>query len=196
MPDFCSPPALVLAADRAGAAELTICVKHIAHYDDDFGAVFYHGPVRVPAGAVFDFAGHAFGSATDPRDESHQDKDFKWTNITPEEQERRGKLTVEDATHNPGAGQSGLATLREVVLTKCAPCGRTEAAALLSHEWRWSVSPIFGASDFYYQLYGVIRNGIVKTDFSNDSNSFDFAGARGEINAIVSGTTTRMITLD
>jgi hypothetical protein len=52
---------------------------------------------------------------------------------------------------------------------------------------------IFGSSERYYQLYGVMRNGELSTDFSDDKSPLDHAAARGGINALLQGTTNRTI---
>lgn len=185
---------LVLAGGQhCYAATLTVCVKQLSTKDDDFIASFQHGPIRLPAGAVFDYAGHAFGPAFDPTDQRHQ-KGIKWIGTSKEEAEKRGTALVSDLVADQ-RHKAGLITLVERTLTKAKPCAEIPVAAAVSVRWGWTVSPVFGTSDTYYQLFGVIRSGQIDTSFSNDRNSLDYSATRGALNGILSGTTEKNITV-
>ena len=89
----------------------------------------------------------------------------------------------------------GVVTTREVRLTKGRPCADVPAAVALSAEWGWTVTPIFGDSTRYYQLYGVIRGGDLDTGFDDDESPLDHLAVRGQLNAVVRGTITEVIRL-
>lgn len=142
---------LAMASATVQAAPFTVCVKKVGQHDDDFDAVFRHGPVRLPAGAAFDLG---------------------------------------DASRNGG---TGLITLSRVVLTKVKACATVEAAAAHSVEWRWTTSPVFGSAQDSYQLYGIVRSGVLSTSFPNDADPIDYAATRGLINGTLRGTTSQTI---
>lgn len=173
-------------------AVLTICVKRVASVDEDFDASFSLGPIRVPAGAVFDYAGHAFGSPSDPIDSAHWKKDGSWSGVDASESSRRSKVLAQDLLADQ-KHKAGLVTLAEVTLTKGKPCTTAPVAAAQSDEWGWTVTPVFGARDVYFQLYGVIRGQDLNTAFDNERNPLDYSGARGSLNGMLSGTTARTI---
>ena len=181
-------------AGAYAAASLHVCVERIAGWEVDFTDAFEHGPIRLPAGTVFDFAEPAFGPASDPRDESHKLKDGGWSGISKEESDHRGKLLVgdldADKRHKPG-----IITLSEVKLTKGQPCADVLVAAVDAPDWNWTVSPVFGASDTYFQTFGVVRGSSFLTNWDDESDPLSFAATRGEINGILRGTTERTIRL-
>jgi hypothetical protein len=173
-------------------AWLQICIKHVAHDDDDFIADFSNGPVILPAGTVFEWAGHAFGPASDPRDESHLDEKSNWRNVSKQETKRRHQLEVDDISTKESPRVS-LITLEEVKLTKARPCAKSPAAAALNQKMAWESSPVFGTSEVYYQVFGVLESGELKTTFMDDHDPLDHAVGSGEINGILQGTTDRDI---
>ena len=77
---------------------LYVCAEHADPYD--WGIEFSRGPIVIPAGTVFDYAGHIMGgNLQDPKDTAHFDhgKGQKgnsplWTGISPAEIERRKLL--------------------------------------------------------------------------------------------------------
>ena len=181
---------LFLAIPAYGA-ELNICVLQIQKGDEDFREAFRRGAIRVPAGTVFDFAGHAFGPVSDPRDMAHS-ADHGWRGVSPEENDRRIKLTLEDV----GADQrhkAGLVTLQGVALTSRAPCVSVSVAATSSASWGWTVAPVLGSSETYFQLFGVIRGRSFDTGFEHDDQPLDYVGVRGMLNGMLTGTTDRVV---
>lgn len=175
----------------AAGGTLTICAEH-AH-PGDWQDEWARGPVIIPAGAVFDRAGHIFGTVQDPKDYAHDAGALGWK-VPPAENERRNKLLLEDARADQKHG-SGVVTTRQVRLTKAKPCAEVPAAAVLSANWGWTVMPVFGDATRYYQLYGVIREGKLDTGFNDDESALDHLAARGQLNAVVNGTLTETVRL-
>ncbi len=182
---------LGLLSSPAFAGSLYICAEHTD--PDDWQDEWARGPVVIPAGTVFDLAGHVFGTVQDPKDYAH-DAGAKGWKVPPAEKERRGKLLLEDMTADQ-KHKSGIITTHEVKLTKARPCADVSAAAVLSSDWGWTVAPVFGDSTRYYQLYGVIREGKLDTGFDDDANPLNHLATRGQLNAVVRGTITEVIRL-
>ena len=182
---------LVLLSIPASAGSLYICAEHTD--SDDWQDEWARGPVVIPAGAVFDQAGHILGTIQDPKDYAH-DAGAKGWKVPPAENERRGKLLLEDMTADQ-KHKSGIVTTREVKLTKTRSCADVPAAAVFSPDWGWTVAPVFGDSTRYHQLYGVIREGKLDTEFNDDESPLDHLATRGQLNAVVRGTITGMIRL-
>ena len=86
-------------------------------------------------------------------------------------------------------------TLSQAALTKTKPCTAVEVAAAHSVEWRWTTAPVFGADQDSYQLFGIVRSGVLSTDFSNDADPVDYSAVRGLINGTLRGTTSRTINI-
>lgn len=171
---------------------LYICAEHAD--PDDWDSEFAKGPIIVPAGAVFDYAGHIIGGKLqDPRDSAHYE--LGWKGISPEENERRSKLVSQDLTIDE-KHKSGLVITTKVVLTKASPCTLAQAEVILSNNWGWTVTPIQGDDTLYYQMFGVIRRGALDTNFDDDSVPLNFVASRGELNASVRGTITNTLNLD
>jgi hypothetical protein len=172
---------------------LYICAEHAD--PDDWDSEFANGPLVVPAGAVFDYAGHIIGgNLQDPRDSARFDM-HGWKGISSEENARRSNLLSQDMAID-NKNKSGLVTTIEVVLTKAAPCALAQAEVILSKNWGWTIAPIRGDDTLYYQIFGVIRRGALDTDFADDSVPLNFVAARGELNASVRGTITKTLNLD
>jgi len=171
---------------------LYICAEHSD--PTDWEAEFAKGPVIVPAGTVFDYAGHIVGgNLQDPLDSAHFDE-RGWKGLSLDEKDRRSKLMAQDSPTSKNTG--ALATLNQVTLTKSMPCATAQAEVVLSKNWGWTISPIQSDATLYYQAYGVMRRGALDTDFSDDSISLNFLGARGELNASVRGLITKVLNLD
>ena len=68
-------------------------------------------------------------------------------------------------------------------------------AAVESDDWGWTVSPVYGSSDTYFQTYGVMRGAKFDTNWDGDADPLSFAAVRGEVNGVLQGTTTRTIKL-
>jgi hypothetical protein len=63
-------------------------------------AEFSNGPIVIPAGTVFNFAGHIIGgNVQDPKDYAHYDGGRK--GISPAEIERRQNLLLQDMAIDP-----------------------------------------------------------------------------------------------
>jgi hypothetical protein len=63
---LCLVIALIVPTLNAGAAQLSVCAEKVKGDRDDFVDEFSRGRILIPAGAVFDYAGHAFAEASDP----------------------------------------------------------------------------------------------------------------------------------
>ena len=189
---------LVLAPGCAqAAAQLEICVRQDSLTDrDDFDAAFEHGPVMLPAGVVFDLAGHTFGGASDPLDGKHMrpGAGVGWTGISKEEGERRSKVMLEDTGRNQRR-TSGLVTTSAVRLTKARPCALAPVAAVASAAWGWTVAPIFGDPNIYYQTYGVVHDGKLNTDWTKEPAGYGTPALGGALNGVLRGTTERVINI-
>jgi hypothetical protein len=118
-----------------------------------------------------------------------------WTGISPAEIERRDALISQDFAIDL-KNTSALATTKQVILTKTSPCALAEAQVVLSKQWGWTISPVHGVANIFYQAYGVIRRGSLDTNFDDDSVPLNFLAARGELNASVRGTITNELNLD
>jgi hypothetical protein len=119
---------------NAHAAQLSICAEKVKGDKDDSVDEFSRGRILIPAGAVFDYAGHAFGEASDPLDHSHDAKTSGWTGITPAEERRRESALVEDLKIDQ-KNTSALITLQEARLSASEPCAVVDAAAVVSGDW-------------------------------------------------------------
>ena len=140
---------------------LYICAEHADPTDWD--SEFSKGPIVVPAGTVFTYAGHIMGgNLQDPQDSAHFDT-HRWKGVSAEENERRSSLLSQDMAVD-AKNKSGMATMNQITLTKSAPCALAQAEVVLSENWGWTISPIHGDEALYYQIYGVIRR--VYPDFS------------------------------
>jgi hypothetical protein len=182
-----------LTCSQAVAGRLYICAEHGG--PEDWEDEFSRGPVAIPAGTVFDYAGHILGSLQDPKDSKHyNDTPSATWKVSKEENDRRSKLIMEDLSTDQ-KHTSGVVTTKEVRLTKSKPCAETSAAVVLSDQWGWTVAPIFGDSSLYYGAYGVIRQGQLDTGFNDDENPLDHLAARGQLNACIRGTISQIIHL-
>ena len=187
--------ATTVSGTAYGAAQLQVCVRQDSTTDhEEFDAIFAKGAVYLPAGTVFDWAGHTFGGAADPLDGKHSLPGAApgWRGVSKAEDDRRGKLLVEDAGRNQRR-TTGLVTLATARLTKAAPCTLVAVAAVLSPAWGWTVAPVFEDPGIYYQTYGVVRGGRLNTDWSKELNSFGVAATAGAVNGVLQGTTDRVI---
>lgn len=185
---------MATAAEAAGS--LQVCVRRDDPELEEFNATFARGPVVLPPGVVFDLAGHTFGGAADPLDGMHMGKgsDLGWKGITKVEEERRGRLMLDDSKRDQ-KHKSGLVTLSEIRLTKARPCATVAVAAVLSGDWGWTVSPVFGDTGIYYQTYGVIHGGVLNTDWTKEPPSLGEPALGGALNGILQGTTDRIVTI-
>ena len=124
--------------------------------------------VVLPAGTVFDYAGHMMsGNVRDPHDFAHEKKNdpkHNW-NVTDEEEQKREAFMHEDEARNKRES-SGFVTLDEVVLTQKRPCAKSRAAATLSKDWNWVTPTVFADSNLYYQVYGFLKGARFNTDYT------------------------------
>ena len=179
----------------AAAAQLEECVRQDSATDrEEFDDAFEKGPIVLPAGVVFDWAGHVFGDVADPLDLKHMNPGpaVGWRGVSKEEEDRRNRILVEDAGRNQRR-TSGLVTLATLRLTKATPCGLVPVAAVRSPAWGWTVAPVFGDPGLYYRPYGVGRQGRLSTDWSKEPGSFGYAAGAGSLNGVLRGTTDRVV---
>lgn len=182
----------------ACAGTLSICATHFKGDGSDFAAEFAHGAITVPAGTVFDYAGHAFNGPMDPKDDTHRPPAAdSWVGISEEERKRREQVIKEDLSTDSLENQhhSAVVTMAPVVLTKRHLCASVDAKAFIANDWRDDATTIFADPDIYFQSFGVVQDNRLTTDFDDDSNAFNFASARGELNAIVTKTLDHTFTL-
>ncbi|MBV1831877.1 hypothetical protein HNW77_15120 [Komagataeibacter sp. AV436] len=157
-----------------------------------------HGPIHVPAGTALNYAGHAFGPASDPLDRAHAAPDGDgWRDIPPAEEARRRDLQMEDIGgdsryHRP---QAALMTTAAVTLSPAHPCAQVGATALLSDDWTWTMDTIPARPDMYFQAYGTVRGNQLDPTFNNDADPFQWTAAHGALNAIVTQTVDQSLTL-
>ncbi|WP_159013296.1 hypothetical protein [Acidisoma sp. S159] len=102
---------------------------------------------------------------------------------------RREKLVQEDS--NPSPDGSAFVTGVSIKLTEKRPCARVSAEAILSGDWRWTRQAIPANESLYFQVAGVLRDGVLDTVFDNDGDPFEKAAARSELNASVTGNINR-----
>ncbi|WPP21413.1 hypothetical protein SCD25_13495 [Komagataeibacter rhaeticus] len=191
--------AAVLSLHTARAAgEVQLCLERHPVQNSFVQALPEPSSVQVPAGTVFNYAGHAFGPADDPLDRAHANPDGDgWRGIPAAEETRRRTLQMEDiggdgTYHRP---QAALMTTGAVTLSPARPCARMGASALLSVDWTWTMDTIPARPDMYFQVYGTVRDGQLDPTFNNDSDPFQRIAARGGINAIVTQTVDQALSL-
>jgi hypothetical protein len=183
---------LLLSDLPAKAGEVTICASRLD--PGDWANVFRHGPIAVPSHIIFQYAGHLFGTLMDPQDEAHAFPGGGWS-VAASEERRRSALAQEDAALSAG-GYLAFMTLQATTLTADRPCSSANVVQLLSNQWGWSRKGIAADPNLYFGIYAVYERGGVVTSFSDDSNPFFFAAARGEINASVTSPIGASVVLD
>lgn len=180
---------LTLWAGAAQAGEIRICAQHSDA--EDWAALFEKGPIVVPAYTVFTFGGPVFNGLQDPKDDAHWPADKNsWIGISAAEEKRRDDLISQDMEPGP-RDHVALVTLSAVTLTKRAPCSSSAAESAMSDGWGWTQSEVPSDPSVFYQVYGVIASDSLSTAFDDDSDQFQFAVTRGEINASVIRTVER-----
>ena len=203
-------PALLVGAGMVGAAiglptqaaraagEIMLCLERHPVNNSFVQAQPEPKSVPVPAGTVFNYAGHAFGPADDPLDRGHANPDGEgWRGISPAEETRRRNLQMEDiggdgTYHRP---QAALMTTGAVTLSPAHPCARMGAQAVVSADWTWTMESIPAHPDMYFQVYGTVHDQQLDPTFNNDADPFQRIAARGGINAIVTQTVDQAVTL-
>ncbi|QHC37119.1 hypothetical protein [Komagataeibacter xylinus] len=190
---------LALAAHPARAGgQIELCLARHPVENSFVQNAAAHGPIHVPAGTALNYAGHAFGPASDPLDRAHAAPDGDgWRNIPPAEETRRRDLQMEDIGgdsryHRP---QAALMTTAAVTLSPTRPCAQVGATALLSDDWTWTMDTIPARPDMYFQAYGTVRGNQLDPTFNNDADPFQWTAAHGALNAIVTQTVDQSLTL-
>lgn len=190
---------LALGARPAWAGgQITLCLARHPVENSFVQNAAAHGPIHVPAGTALNYAGHAFGPASDPLDRAHAGPDGDgWRNIPPAEEARRRDLQMEDIGgdsryHRP---QAALMTTAAVTLSPTRPCAQVGATALLSDDWTWTMDTIPARPDMYFQAYGTVRGDQLDPTFNNDADPFQWTAAHGALNAIVTQTVDQSLTL-
>ena len=185
--------AFFASASAWGTDGIYVCAEHTN--PDDWEDEFIRGPVVVPAGTVFEYAGHLMsGDIQDRKDWAHSDG-IGWKGISKEEDARRTNLLAQDFAVDQ-KNTSAVATTAPITLTRLLPCALAPAEAVLSKQWGWTLAPIAGDATVYYQVYGIIRRGVLDTDFASDDVPVNHLVARGQLNGSVSGTITKILKLD
>jgi hypothetical protein len=176
------------AQARTGGAssELIICATNTGK--EDFDAEFEDGPITVPSGSVFEFAGQMVGQdLMDP--DGHKLLDSK---LSPAEKARIDKII----THNNATKVvSAVITMAPIILNKGSPCGETSGQAVLSEKWGWQIAQAVSDMNSYYQIYGVLHRGYFDPHPSSNpqiSKMIDY----GALNASVIRTTGHPFDLD
>ncbi len=189
---LCSILLLVTPVHFSNAGTIKVCIDHIDA--GDWKDAWALGPITVPAGAVFEYAGHILGgNLQDPKDLAHETFPSGWSDATPAQASRREDEIEEDATIPPS--QIGAAiTLVPLVLTENHPCGLANAAVLFDPQDGWVVYPLFANLELYYEIAGVIKFGALHPGFSGAS-SFDQVAQLHEIHASIETTLTKKITI-
>jgi hypothetical protein len=168
---------------------ISICAEHTD--PDDWQDEFGRGAVVVPAGTIFNYAGHLMGrNLQDPKGDATNSKD-----LSKQEKKRRSDLLIQDMATDQ-KNTSAVATTQQIILTASEPCALAPAEAVLSKQWGWTVTPIVGDSALYYQIYGIIRRGALDTNFDADDVPVNHLAARGQLNGSVRGTLRITIKLD
>lgn len=180
----------------APPAVLQVCVRRDERSPVEFNENFTRGPIPLPAGVIFDIAGHTFGGAADPLDGLHMRTGPipEWSGISKAEGERRGEALLEDARRDR-RHRTGLVTLVAVRLTRSVPCALVPVAAVASEEWGWTVTPAFGDPSIYYQTFGVIHDGKLNTDWTAEPPALGVPALGGALNRVLRGTTDRVVRL-
>jgi len=180
----------IIWSSQASAGQIKVCVTDPD--PDAYNGFFEDGPIHIPAGAVFQYAGHILnGNLQDPYDLHHDNNKLGWTDASAAETKRRNTLMAEDSD---ATDDSAFVTMTTMTLTKARPCATASARAVLSTDWKWSTAPIFANDDIYYQIYGVMVNDTIDTSMDGNS-SFDQISQGGSFNAEVTDTLTSAIRL-
>lgn len=190
---------LAIAAHPAWAGgTIQLCLERHTVEDSFVQDTPVRQPVRVPAGTVLNYAGHAFGPASDPLDRAHAMPDGDgWHDISPAEEARRRQLQMEDIGGDPGyhRPQAALMTTGAVTLSHAHPCATPGATAVLSDDWTWTMDTIPARPDLYFQAYATVHNDQLDPTFNNDADPFQWVAAHGGLNAIVTQTIDQSVTL-
>ena len=165
----------------AYAGTLKVCVDHVD--EEDWQGAWYYGPVTVPAGAVFEYAGHIIGGKLqDPKDLAHSTTSG-WSDATPRQIKHREDEIYKDLTL-PSSEIGAAVTLAPLKLTEQHPCGIVGAATLLDPQDGWATYPLFADPAEFYEIAGVIKYGSLHENFSGHG-SFDLVAAVSELHASV-----------
>jgi len=183
---------------EARAAEGTLYVCAQTGNAELLATEFTNGVIDVPAGAAFDYAGHAFNGITDPMDWTHASDNSTseelWPGLPAKENERRQRLIQEDRKIIlKDTISSGLITLAPTRLTRNRPCASVPAAVAIYEERGWQYPIVSEDKNLYYQACCLVQYGRLRWLLSDDAGSYERAANVGAINGAVRGTITRQI---
>jgi hypothetical protein len=130
------------------------------------------------------------GNLQDPKGEATDNN-----KLSESEKRRRSDLLRQDMATDQ-KNTSGIITTQEITLTSSAPCATARAEVVLSKQWGWTVAPISGDRNLYYQVYGIVRRGALDANFNADDVPVNHLAARGQLNGSVRGTLRKTINLD
>ncbi len=130
----------------------------------------------------------------DPNDQGQSLPGGGWQ-VSLAEVQRRNAVARNDQTLSE-SGYLAFMTVKPSTLTTGHPCVSAEVQQVLSEQWGWSKKGIAADQNVYFEIYAVYEDGGVVTSFSDDSNPFFSAAARGEINASVTSTINNFVVLE
>ena len=159
-----------------------------------FNEAFSNGSITVPTGTVFKWAGHTYGGAADPLDETHSLRypAVGWRGISKAEGGRRMEQMLDDGERQKRP-TSAVITTREALLTKGRSCTVVPVATAASADLRWESGSLTGEPGIYYQAYGVVQGGTLNTNWSAQPPSLRIAGVDGALNGVLKGKTDTVV---
>ncbi|MFT8445485.1 hypothetical protein [Acetobacter orientalis] len=182
---------LIVLSQWAHASSLEVCLKHYRGNEQDFSGLVGNGPIEVPAGTVFQSAGFRYGTPSDPRDEEHMQEghDPAWSGIPQEEQIRRAKILQQERSGQPP--KTAFVLTRSLILSKRHYCAMGSVNNILSSTWGWEKAGA-GASDVYYEAYGIYKENMLNTSFDK-MRGVGFAAQSGQLVATIHGKVTTTV---
>ena len=191
---FLLPALAALSPSVASAADLEVCVRRNGADLFGFNEAFSKGAITVPTGTVFKWAGHTYGGAADPLDETHSLRypAVGWRGVSKAEGDRRMQQMLDDGERQKGP-TSAVITTREASLTKGRPCTVVPVATAGSAELRGESGPLTGDPGIYYQAYGVVQGVTLNTNWSAQPPALRSAGINGALNGVLKGKTDTVV---
>lgn len=175
-----------LSISVAQAAPITVCIKHYKGNESDFGDIFKNGPITVPSGTIFNYAGHLFGTDSDPLDEGHMSRapGRGWIGVPASEEKRRLEIAAHDmASAKP---EQALITTEPLTLTAQRYCKTVNGRPVTSSTWQWKNRTITDTGQTFYEAFGISDPVAVDTSFNN-AGSLGEAAQSGQIVAVLRG---------
>ncbi|MBS0966215.1 hypothetical protein JK165_08960 [Acetobacter okinawensis] len=175
-----------LLTSVAHAAPITVCVKHYKGNESDFGELFKNGPITVPSGTIFNYAGHLFGTDSDPLDEGHMSRapERGWIGVPAREEKRRLEIAAHDmASAKP---EQAFITTESLTLTAQKYCKTVNGRPVTSSTWQWKNRTITDTGQTFYEAFGISGPIAVDTSFNN-AGSLGEAAQSGQIVAVLRG---------